>query len=160
MSRRPRKPGAKISLGSTLTHTRLQRCEEAQRLLSQCLPIASVYAKLMEKFQIRRQSAEMIVRDARALWAEQRETDREALLDETVNTYKRFYNHAMAKEAHGPARAALRDLSILQGINPEVNAHARLADAASDAAAALDPDRIRARIAELAVKHAKPKDET
>jgi hypothetical protein len=133
---------------------REQQVIEAQRLLAQLLPVTHVETKLMDKFQFSRMTARKVIDLARDLWVQQAEQDPDKILHETLNAYKLFYNQAMAKEAFGPARSAIRDMSILQGVNPEANAMGRAADALGAAAGAIDPDRIRARIDELVSKKA------
>lgn len=147
---------AKVSLGSTLSPTKAMRVAEAQRLMSQLLPMNVIKAKLMEKFQIVRPTADAIVNAARELWRQEAQAhDPEIALEQYRNAYKMFYNQAMADKNHAPARAALRDLTILDGVNPEVHAAQRTAGALEAGVAAMvDPDAVRARINELVNKRA------
>ena len=154
MARARKTPPAVIPLGSRLPARREQQVHEAQKLLAQLLPITMVETKLMDKYQVSRMTARKIIQLARDLWAEQAEADPERLREETLNAYRLFYNQAMAKEAFGPAGRAIREMSVLQGVNPEANAMGRAADALGAAAGAIDPDRIRARIDELVSKKA------
>lgn len=150
-------PPAKISLGNSLKPTRKVQVLAAQKLLAQFLPRSVIKARLIEQFQVGKGCVEQILAQAYAIWVEEAQRDSEALRQEFIEGYRLFYNQAMSKEAFAPARQAIRDMGILQGINPEVNAHARLADAVGNVGqsiADVDPERVRARIADLAVRHA------
>ncbi len=149
-------PAAKIPLATTLRPTRAMQVQDAQSLLAQLLPYSTVRANLMNKHNISSATAEKVIVQARKIWAQEELTDPAVLRQEFLNAYRKFYNKAMADGAHGPARAALRDLTILSNINPEIQAQQRAADAL-EGAMQVDPERIRARVAVLvAAQAAKP----
>jgi len=134
----------------------LERYEEAEKGLARNTPYHQLQRELARKYGVSEVQAATYIRQARARWHNQPAVDAEQRRIELEAQFQTFYNVCMSKGAYSSAGRALRELGLLWGLyqQSERSAQAALKEREEEQAPEVDPERIRARMADLVAKHA------
>jgi hypothetical protein len=134
----------------------LERYEEAEKGLARNTPYHQLKRDLAKKYGVNECQAETYIRQARARWHNQPVVDAEQRRVELETQFQTFYQVCMSKGAYASAGRALRELGLLWGLYQQ--SATSLANAQKEReeeqAVEVDPERIRARMADLVAKHA------
>lgn len=154
-SSRPSQIGIKLGTARRPRGQTKAGIEAAQQLMTQMLPQGVVIRRLMDRFSVSEQTAKKYVESACAVLGETPPLDlhvRRTLMRDALGVH---YVECMANSAYGSAGRALELMIKMDGLMPDPRAPAprQEGSAAAGSIPDTDPERVRARMAELLERH-------
>lgn len=137
------------------------RMEFVQTLLAQCKPYHVVVKEVAARFGVEDRRAKWYIAETRKFNKRNPVLDLDSKREELTVQVQTFYNHCMAKGAYSSAGRALRELGLLWGVYAQPSGYGNSRGPGSAGSESYDdvdvgttdPDRIRARMADLMTKH-------
>ena len=130
-----------------------EREAEVARLLSQCVPHPKIVAYLSQTWGCTDRAVRRAIREVYYRWSKLPSTDPLARREQMRQAMFDFYGKALKAGAYSAAVTALDRLCKLDGLFAPDVTQERASTAAAAGVTDTDPDRVRARIQDLARKY-------